>query len=78
MIVVTGGLAAADVVALAPVPHHSTMPILLLVSEAQEVLAAAADTGWRVGALTAGGDVAAAWSDALASRETRSVHRAAS
>lgn len=78
VIVVTGGLAAADVVALAPVPHHSTMPILLLVSEAREVLADAADTGWRVGALTAGGDVAVAWGDALASRETRGVHHATS
>ncbi|MEO2133947.1 DUF58 domain-containing protein [Microbacterium sp.] len=78
VIVVTGGLTTADVVALAPVPHHSTMPILLPVSEAREPLAAAVDTGWRVGALTAGGDVAAAWSDALASRETRSVHHAAS
>jgi hypothetical protein len=40
----SGGL-AGGCVALAPVPHHSTMPILLLVSEAGGEAAAAAPGG---------------------------------
>lgn len=78
VILITGMLGAADVAALAPLPHHSTLPVLVSVSEAEEALRAAADRGWRVGALAAGGDIAAAWSDALASGETRRAHRAAS
>lgn len=65
VIVVTGAISEADAAILAPLPHHSTLPVLLSVAGTPDALARAGGDGWRVAALTETADLATAWSDAI-------------
>ncbi len=71
LVLVTGAIDDADAAALAPVPHHSSLPVLLSVSAHQSVLAHAAETGWRVAAIPPDADLAAAWNGVVDRRGTR-------
>ena len=70
LVLVTGAIDDADAAALAPVPHHSSLPVLLSVSAHQSVLAHAAETGWRVAAIPPDADLAAAWNGVVDRRGT--------
>lgn len=66
LVLVTGPLEQGDVDLLAPLPHHSALPVLVSVasqvaSPQGDILARAANTGWRVVAAAPGEDLAAAW-----------------
>lgn len=61
VIVITGEFDSADADALAPLVHHSTLPILLAVAPRDGALDRAADAGWRTAALDSRADLAAAW-----------------
>jgi uncharacterized protein (DUF58 family) len=65
VIVIVGRLDASDVEAIAPVVHHSTLPMLFAVSPVGDALDRAADSGWRVGAIDPDFDLAMAWSSAV-------------
>lgn len=65
VIAVVGRFDPADADAIAPVAHHSTLPMLLAVAPVGDALDRAADHGWRVGAIDADGDLAAVWANAV-------------
>ena len=65
VVLVVGRFDPADAEAIAPVAHHSSLPLLLAVSPAGDALDRAADAGWRAGALDPEGDLAAAWGAAV-------------
>lgn len=67
VVLVVGRLDPTDAEAIAPVAHHSSLPLLLAVSPVGDALDRAADAGWRASALDPDGDLAAAWG-AAASR----------
>ncbi|KZE91811.1 DUF58 domain-containing protein [Microbacterium sp. TNHR37B] len=67
LVLITGDLDAADVGALARVPAHSALPVLICVTNGppaapSDERARAADTGWRVAAMTPRDDLTAVWS----------------
>ena len=64
VIVIVGRFDPADADVLAPVAHHSTMPMLFSVTPVADALDRAADAGWRVSAIDPDGDLADAWSTA--------------
>jgi uncharacterized protein (DUF58 family) len=69
LVLITGPLETADVEVLAPLPHHSALPVLVSVasqvaSDQAETLGRAAATGWRAISAPAGSDFAAAWAAA--------------
>lgn len=72
VVVIVGRLDPSDADALAPVAHHSTLPLLFAVAPFGDALERAADAGWRAGAIDPDGDVAAAWA-AVAGRGVRHV-----
>jgi len=61
LVVIMGRCEDADADVLAPLPHHSSLPVLLLVAPLQDAVARAAATGWRVAAIPPDADLAAAW-----------------
>jgi uncharacterized protein (DUF58 family) len=66
LVLVTGRFDAADADLLAPLPHHSALPVLLAVGSdsagaQHDALARAAATGWRVASIPPDADLAAAW-----------------
>jgi len=61
LVVIAGRFDAADAAALAPVAHHSSLPLLFAVSPVDDALPRAAGHGWRVAAIGAGDDLASAW-----------------
>ncbi len=65
VIVIVGRFDASDAEAIAPVVHHSTLPLLLAVSPVGDALDRAADSGWHVGTIDADGDLAVAWGNAV-------------
>ncbi|WP_127476352.1 DUF58 domain-containing protein [Microbacterium sulfonylureivorans] len=65
VIVIVGRFDPSDADAIAPVAHHSTLPMLFSVSPIGDALDRAADHGWRVGAIDPDGDLAAAWGNAV-------------
>jgi uncharacterized protein (DUF58 family) len=65
VIVVVGRFDASDVETIAPVVHHSTLPMLFAVSPVGDALDRAADSGWRVGVIDPDGDLAGAWATAV-------------
>lgn len=71
LVYVTGVFAEPDAAVLAPLAHHSTLPVLLAVAPRGDALAHAAAAGWRVAAIPPEGDLAAAWSSVV----DRSAHR---
>ncbi|MFE7844123.1 DUF58 domain-containing protein [Microbacterium sp. NPDC057407] len=66
VIVIVGRFDASDAAAIAPVVHHSTLPMLFAVSPVGDALDRAADHGWRVGIIDPDGDLAQAWGNAVA------------
>jgi len=65
LVLVTGALEDADADLLAPLAHHSSLPVLLAVTPDTDVLTGAAAAGWRTGAIGPGWDLAAAWNAAV-------------
>ncbi|QOC27420.1 DUF58 domain-containing protein [Microbacterium sp. PAMC21962] len=76
VVLVTGAIDDADAAALAALPHHSTLPVLLTVAVSEAARARAVDTGWRLGVIAPGADLASAWSDAVAATSTPGGGRA--
>lgn len=74
LVVVTGRFEDADADALAALPHHSSLPVLLTVAPIHDAADRAENTGWRVAAIPPGADLAAVWS-ATADRGGRRVAR---
>lgn len=65
LVLITGLLEPADATTLAPLAHHSTLPILLAVAPHADALSRAAEAGWRVGAVSPDRDPAEAWNTAI-------------
>jgi uncharacterized protein (DUF58 family) len=65
VVVIVGRLDPADVDLIAPVVHHSALPLLLAIAPVGDALDRAVDAGWRASALDTDGDVAAAWGAAV-------------
>ena len=63
IVVITGRLDAAETDALAAVPHHSGLPLLLAVAPQGDALARAEASGWRSAGIGPGVDLRAAWAD---------------
>jgi uncharacterized protein (DUF58 family) len=61
VILVTGALRPTDVDALAALPHHSALPVLLAVAPQADSLARAEATGWRAVAVPRDADLPDAW-----------------
>jgi uncharacterized protein (DUF58 family) len=70
IVLVVGRLDPADAVALGPVAHHSTLPVLLSAAPMGDALDIAADHGWHVAAVDPDRDLGVAWSNAIG----RGVH----
>lgn len=64
VIVIVGRFDPADADALAPIVHHSTLPLLLAVFPVGRALDRAAELGWHTAAIDVDGDVAGAWASA--------------
>ncbi|MCR2799671.1 DUF58 domain-containing protein [Microbacterium sp. zg-Y818] len=65
VVVIVGRFDAADAAALAPVAHHSSLPLLFAVSPVDDALPRAAAHGWRVASIPAGADLVPAWQQAV-------------
>ncbi|KRA24193.1 hypothetical protein ASD65_06985 [Microbacterium sp. Root61] len=65
VVIITGRFDPRDADALAPVVHHSALPVLLAASASGDALDRAADDGWRTAAIDADVDLAAAWATAV-------------
>lgn len=61
LVLITGRFDPADAEMLAPVPHHSALPVLFAVAPVGDALERAERTGWRTATLAPDGDLAAAW-----------------
>lgn len=61
LVFITGVLNAADATLLAPLAHHSTLPVLFATSPAQDAFAPAAAAGWRTASIRGADDIADAW-----------------
>ncbi|KAA9107594.1 DUF58 domain-containing protein [Microbacterium rhizomatis] len=64
VVVVTGRFDPADAEALAPLVHHSALPIVLAAAPTGDALDRATDLGWRAAPIGADADLVAAWSGA--------------
>lgn len=65
VVVIVGRFDVADAVALAPIAHHSTLPVLLSVAPVGDALGRAERGGWRAARLDPDADLAASWSSAV-------------
>lgn len=65
VILIVGRFDPSDADAIAPVAHHSTLPMVFAVAPVGDALERAADHGWRVGAIDPDGDLAFAWGNAV-------------
>lgn len=63
LVVITGILRLQDSDALAPLAHHSSLPILLAAAPAADALERAAHAGWRTGTVGAPTDLADDWAE---------------
>ncbi|MFE5410935.1 DUF58 domain-containing protein [Microbacterium sp. NPDC056569] len=70
VVLIVGRLDPADAVALGPVAHHSTLPLLLCAAPMGEALDIAADHGWHVATVGPDRDLGLAWANAIG----RGVH----
>lgn len=61
LVLVTGRFDEADADALAALPHHSAMPVLLTVAAQPGAITRAEAYGWRVAAVPPDADLGAAW-----------------
>lgn len=65
LVVVTGRFDEADAALLAPLVHHSTLPVLLTVDPTERALADIATAGWRAAQIDVAGDLSDAWIAAI-------------
>lgn len=65
VILIVGRFDPADAETIAPVAHHSSLPMVFAVSPVGDALDRSADDGWRVGAIDPDGDLAATWANAV-------------
>ena len=72
LVLITGTLRLQDADSLAPLAHHSSLPILLAAAPAPDALERAAQAGWRTASIGTGSDLAAAWPE-LADRGAHHV-----
>ncbi len=72
LVLVTGRLDDADAGVLAPLPHHSALPVLLAVAPQHDALAHATATGWRAAAIPPDADLSVVW-NAVVDRGGRRV-----
>lgn len=72
VVVIVGRFDPADAEILAPMAHHSSMPLLFAVAPVGDALARAARAGWHCAHLEQDGDLAATWR-AVADRESAGV-----
>ncbi|KJL41418.1 MULTISPECIES: DUF58 domain-containing protein [Microbacterium] len=70
IVLIVGRLDPADAVAVGPVSHHSTLPLLLSAAPVGDALDIAADHGWHVAAIGPDRDLGSAWANAIG----RGVH----
>lgn len=70
IVLVVGRLDPADAVAVGPVAHHSTLPLLLSARPVGDALDIAADHGWHVARIDPHRDLGQAWANAIG----RGVH----
>jgi uncharacterized protein (DUF58 family) len=63
IVLVTGRLESTLADAIAAVPHHSGLPLLLVVSPQGDALDRAEASGWRAADIGPGADLGAAWAD---------------
>ncbi|MDZ8276909.1 DUF58 domain-containing protein [Microbacterium aquimaris] len=61
VVLIVGRFDPADVVAVAPVAHHSTLPMVLAVAPRGDALARAEDAGWHAASIPVDGDPSGAW-----------------
>ncbi len=61
IVLITGRLDAADAAALAPVAHHSSLPLLFAVAPVGDALDRAHGAGWHSAQIDPEADLAAAW-----------------
>ena len=71
LVYITGAIGETDAALLAPLAHHSSLPILLAVTPRGDALARAAAAGWRVAAIGTDTDLALAWGSVV----DRGAHR---
>lgn len=65
VVLIVGRFDPADADVIAPVAHHSSLPLLFAVTPVGDALERAGDAGWRASALDPDGDIAAAWGAAV-------------
>jgi uncharacterized protein (DUF58 family) len=65
IILIVGRFDPADADLVAPVAHHSSLPLLFAVAPGRDALDRAADLGWRVGVIDPDADLAVAWGAAV-------------
>lgn len=66
LVVITGILRLQDADVLAPLAHHSSLPILLAAAPTADALGRAAQAGWRAAAFGPDADLTDVWSDVAA------------
>lgn len=64
VVLIVGRIDPQDAETLAPVVHHSTLPLLLAVAPVGDALEHAADLGWHAAAIDPDGDLAVSWAAA--------------
>jgi hypothetical protein len=74
LVVITGRFDEADAIALAPLAHHSSLPLLFAVSPVGDALDRAHETGWHCAQIDPDADLAGSWG-AVADRGVSSVLR---
>jgi hypothetical protein len=74
LVVITGRFDEADAAALAPLTHHSSLPLLFAVAPVGDALDRAHETGWHCAQIDPDADLAAAWG-AVADRGVSNVLR---
>jgi Uncharacterized conserved protein (some members contain a von Willebrand factor type A (vWA) domain) len=65
VVVIVGRFDPADADAIAPVAHHSTLPLLFSIAPVGDALDRAVDAGWRAAAVDPDGDLALGWGAAV-------------
>jgi uncharacterized protein (DUF58 family) len=65
VILIVGRFDPADADIVAPVAHHSSLPMLFAVAPVGDALERAADFGWRVGVIDPDADLTVAWGTAV-------------
>ncbi|MCR2783955.1 MULTISPECIES: DUF58 domain-containing protein [unclassified Microbacterium] len=65
VVVIVGHFDETDAATLAPVAHHTSLPVLLAVAPIADALPQAVASGWHVAAIGPAADLAAAWAGAV-------------